>query len=92
MSLLQAIDLVQGILNTFWVTDVRDLPWKGRAVSALEAAGFKYKTIMQIWQNIAQIGETMADSGLPMGRSDQGQIDGMAHCCFTPSGRDSTCK
>ena len=68
MSLLQAIDLVEGILNTCWVTDIRDLPWKGRAVSALEAAGFKYKTIMQIWQNIAQIGETVGDSGLPMGR------------------------
>ena len=68
MSLLQAIDLVEGILNTFGVTDIRDLPWKGRAVSALEAAGFKYRTIMQIWQNIAQIGETMGDSGLPMGR------------------------
>ena len=59
MSLLQSIDLVEGILNTYCVTDVRDLPWKGQAVSALEAAGFKYKTIMQIWQNIAQIGETM---------------------------------
>ena len=66
MSLLQAIDLVEGILNYCGVTDIRDLPWKGRAVNTLEAAGFKYKTVMQIWQNIAQIGETMGDSGLPM--------------------------
>ena len=68
MSLLQSIALVQGILDAYWVTDVRDLPWKGQAASALEAAGFKYKTIMQIWQNIAQIGETTADSGWPMGK------------------------
>ena len=68
MSLLQSIDLVEGILKTYWVTDVRDLPWKGRAVSALRSAGFKYKEIMQIWQSIAQIGETMAESGLPMGK------------------------
>ena len=46
MSLLQAIDLVEGILNTRWVADIRDLPWKGRAISALEAAGFKHKTVM----------------------------------------------
>ena len=68
MSLLQAIDLVEGILKTFGVVDIRDLPWKGSAIGALEAAGFKYKTVMQIWQNIAQIGETMGNSGLPMGR------------------------
>ena len=66
MSLLQSIELVQGILNSHWGTDVRDPFRKGRAVSALENAGFKPKTVMQIWQNIAEIGETTAESGLPM--------------------------
>ena len=65
MCLLQSIE---GILNTHWVTDVRDLLWQGRAVSALESAGFRPRTVTQIWQNIAQIGETMAESGLPMGK------------------------
>ena len=68
MSLLQAIDLVEGILKHFDVRDIRDLPWKGSAIGALGTAGFKYKTVMQIWQNIAQIGETMGESGLPQGR------------------------
>ena len=68
MSLLQAIDLVEGILKTFGVNDTRDLPWKGSAIGALEVAGFKYKTVMQIWQNIAQNGETTGDSGLPVGK------------------------
>ena len=68
MSLLQSIELVEGILNSHWVTDARDLPWYGRAVRALENAGFKPRTVMQIWQNIAQIGETMAETGLPMGK------------------------
>ena len=68
MSLLQTIDLVEGILKTYGVVDIRDLPWKGPAIGALGSAGFKYKTVMQIWQNIAQIGETMGDSGLPQGR------------------------
>ena len=68
MSLLQSIDLVEGILKTHRVTDVRDLPRKNSAVSALESAGFKPRTVMQIWQNITQISETMGDSGLPIGR------------------------
>ena len=59
MSLLQAIDLVEGILKTHHVV-------------AQESAGFKPRTVMQIWQNIAQISETMGDSGLPTGSSIQG--------------------
>ena len=55
MSLLQSIELVEGILNSHWVTSVRDLPRKERAVSALENAGLNPKTVMQIWQNIAQV-------------------------------------
>ena len=49
MSLLQSIDLVEGILKTHAVTDIRDLPWTGRAGSALENAGFRPRTVMQIW-------------------------------------------
>ena len=64
MSLLQSIELVEGILKTHRGSHVRDLPWNESAVSALEYAGFKPRTVMQIWQNIAQIAETMADLGL----------------------------
>ena len=68
MSLLQAIELVEGILNKIRVTDVKLLPWNSDAVSALERAGLQSRTVMQIWQNITQISETMANSGLPMGK------------------------
>ena len=68
MSLLQSIELVEGILKKHRVSRVRDLPWNESAVSALKYAGFKPRTVMQIWQNIAQIAETMADSGIPMGK------------------------
>ena len=55
MSLLQSIN-------------VRELPWNGYAASALGYAGFKPRTLLQTRQNIAQISETMVDSGLPMGK------------------------
>ena len=45
MSLLQSIELVEGILKTHRVTHVRDLPWNESAVSALEYAGFKPRTV-----------------------------------------------
>ena len=68
MSLLQVVNLVEGILNTHSVNDVRYLPWNYPAARALESAGFKTRTVMQIWQNIAQITETLKESDLPMGK------------------------
>ena len=68
MSLLQVVDLVEGILKVYHVENVKNLPWNRSAVKTLEVAGFKVCTVMQIWQNIAQITETLKDSELPMGK------------------------
>ena len=68
VSLLQVVDLVEGILKVHYVENVKDLPWNRPAVKALEGAGFKTRTVMQIWQNIAQITETLRDSELPLGK------------------------
>ena len=93
MSLLQAIELVEGILQKHGATDLKLLPWNKNAVMALERAGFKPRTVMQIWQNITEISETMANSGLPMGkerlRSDKyhGTLRWRTH-----SGKESICR
>ena len=44
------VDLVEGILNANRVENVRYLPWNHTAAKALESAGFKTRTVMQIWK------------------------------------------
>ena len=69
MSLLQVVDLVEGILNVRYMDNVKKLPWNHPTVKALEGAGFETRTVMQIWQNIAL-----------RKRQKQAQVEGSTSC------------
>ena len=92
MSLLQAIDLVEGILNYCGVTDIRDLPWKGRAVNTRKLQVSSIRPSCRYGRTLHRLARPWVTQVYQWEGSGQGQIGGMALCCCTLCGRNSTCR
>ena len=67
MSLLQLLDLIELILQANNATQICSLPKAKYAVKALTTAGLEVRSVMQIWQNMEQINDTMGDVKITRG-------------------------
>ena len=70
-SLLQVLDLIESILQSNNVTQIRSLP-KAKYDVKVSTAGFEIRSMMQIWQNMEQINDTMGDMEITRGERRSG--------------------
>ena len=65
MSLLQALDFIEPILNSYRVEVIHRLPKVESTLKALRSAGFEIRSVIQIWLNMEQICDAITEVDLP---------------------------
>ena len=92
MPLLQVLDLIESTLQANNVTAIRSLPNAHYAVKALTTSGFEIRNVMQIWQNVEQINDTMGDMEVIRGETESIRqvLCDLADCSFNIDGLDPT--